>query len=169
MYHLNSYHTQWCATLFYHPDHTLSITPHMLPHPIHRSPNAVAKELYLYTFNPALVKHSCTRQISQCRSTQASSSSSSELSSSELSPHPSASRFSPLMPKLSRKPTRLTPPKIPNANASPLGRTCVAAVNKEPDTNGPAARPAADSVCASPLSVPRTEWLGAELVICKPS
>ena len=57
------------------------------------------------------------------------------------------------------------PPKTPKAKASPLGRTFVAIENKPPDKNGPIARPAAERVWASPLSVPSTEWLGAELVI----
>lgn len=30
---------------------------------------------------------------------------------------------------------------------------------------GPAARPAAESVCANPLRVPSTLWFGAEFVI----
>lgn len=57
------------------------------------------------------------------------------------------------------------PPNRPNARASPFGRTLVASENKPPDTNGPTARPAAESVCARPFSVPRTLWFGAELVI----
>lgn len=59
------------------------------------------------------------------------------------------------------------PPKTPQASASPFGLTRVAMEKRPPERKGPAARPAADSVCASPLSVPRTEWLGAEFVICK--
>jgi len=38
------------------------------------------------------------------------------------------------------------PAKIPKGKASPLGFNLVAAVKSEPDRNGPAARPAAESV-----------------------
>ena len=93
-----------------------------------------------------------------------SSFSSSSLPSSS-SENPSASRPSPRIPKLRRKPTNVMPPKTPKAKASPLGLILVAAENKAPDRKGPTARPAADSVCARPLIVPRTEWFGAELVI----
>src|SRR6202012_3315128 len=50
------------------------------------------------------------------------SSSSSDLSESSSSsdPHPSASRFGERMPKLSRNPTKATPPKTPKARASPF-------------------------------------------------
>jgi len=64
------------------------------------------------------------------------------------------------------KPRKAIPPKTPQARASPLGRIRVAILNKPPERKGPAALPAADNVCARPLRVPRTEWLGAELVIC---
>lgn len=60
---------------------------------------------------------------------------------------------------------KATHPKTPNANASPLGLTLVAREKSPPERNGPAARPAADRVWARPFSDPRTEWLGAELVI----
>lgn len=43
----------------------------------------------------------------------------------------------------------------------------MANVKRPPEMNGPSARPAADNVWARPLSVPRTEWFGAELVIWK--
>jgi hypothetical protein len=90
-----------------------------------------------------------------------SSSSSSSLSSLQ----PSSSSPSPRMPKLMKKPSNEIPAKMPNGSASPLGCILVATVNREPETNGPAARPAAESVCARPLRVPRTLWFGAELVI----
>jgi hypothetical protein len=90
-------------------------------------------------------------------------SSSSSPSSSSL--HPSASRFSPRIPKLSINPMNATPAKMPNAKASPLGLILVDAVNRDPDINGPTARPAAESVCARPLRVPKTLWFGAEFVI----
>jgi hypothetical protein len=93
----------------------------------------------------------------------AASSSSSSSSSSSL--HPSASRFSPRMPKLSINPMNATPAKMPKAKASPLGLILVDAVNRDPDMNGPTARPAAESVCARPLRVPKTLWFGAEFVI----
>lgn len=70
------------------------------------------------------------------------------------------------MPKLASQPRNAMPPKTPHANASPFGSTRVAMEKSPPDRKGPAALPAAERVCASPLSVPRTEWLGAELVIC---
>lgn len=57
------------------------------------------------------------------------------------------------------------PPNTPQANASPLGCTCVARENKPPDRKGPTALPAAERVCARPFKVPRTAWLGAEFVI----
>lgn len=69
------------------------------------------------------------------------------------------------MPKLSRKPRNATPPNTPNARASPFGLILIAIEKRPPDRKGPAARPAADKVCASPFKVPRTAWLGAELVI----
>lgn len=62
---------------------------------------------------------------------------------------------------------KVTLPKIPNARASPLGRTCVASENNPPARKGPTARPAADSVWARPLILPRVAWLGAEFVIWK--
>jgi len=96
----------------------------------------------------------------------ASSSSPSALSEASQS---SASSRAPLMPRLSKKPANVMPPKMPKASASPLGRRRVEAVKREPEMKGPTARPAADSVCASPLSVPRTEWFGAEFVICERS
>jgi hypothetical protein len=61
------------------------------------------------------------------------------------------------MPKLSKNPTKATPPNKPNARASPLGRTLVASENRPPETNGPTARPAAERVWARPFRVPRTE------------
>lgn len=61
------------------------------------------------------------------------------------------------MPQLARKPTKAMPAKTPHDNASPFGRTLVDNEKRPPDRNGPAARPAAESVCARPLSVPRTE------------
>lgn len=70
------------------------------------------------------------------------------------------------MPKLSKKPMKATPPNTPNARASPLGLTPVDIENRPPDKNGPMARPAAERVCARPFSVPRTECVGAEFVIC---
>ncbi len=70
------------------------------------------------------------------------------------------------MPKLMQKPTRATPPKTPHARASPLGFTRVDSEKRPPLRKGPAARPAADRVWARPLSLPRTLWFGAELVIC---
>jgi len=57
------------------------------------------------------------------------------------------------------------PPKTPHANASPLGRTFVAIEKSPPGRKGPAARPAAESVCARPFNAPRTELFGAEFVI----
>lgn len=86
------------------------------------------------------------------------SSSSSLLSDTEsLSvSHPSASSSALLMPKDNKKPMKAIPPKTPKAKASPFGLTLVATVNKPPLRNGPAARPAADRVCARPFSVPRT-------------
>jgi hypothetical protein len=44
------------------------------------------------------------------------------------------------------KPMSAMPAKIPKGKASPLGLILVAAVNSEPETKGPAARPAAESV-----------------------
>ena len=79
---------------------------------------------------------------------------------------PAASRLGDLMPKLSPKPRNAMPPNKPKARASPFGSTLVAKVNRPPDTKGPTARPAAESVCANPFSVPRTLWFGAEFVIC---
>jgi len=38
-------------------------------------------------------------------------------------------------------------------------------LKRPPERKGPAALPAAERVWARPLSVPRTEWLGAEFVI----
>ena len=61
------------------------------------------------------------------------------------------------MPKLSRKPMNAMPPKTPKAKASPFGRIWVAMEKSPPERKGPAARPAADRVWASPLRVPRTE------------
>lgn len=90
---------------------------------------------------------------SGCSSSSPSSSSSLPSSSSK----PSASRFSPRIPKLSKKPIKVMPPKTPNATASPLGSTCVEREKRPPARNGPAARPAAERVWARPLSVPRTE------------
>jgi hypothetical protein len=69
------------------------------------------------------------------------------------------------MPKLIRKPMNATHPKTPKAKASPFGFTLVASENSPPDRKGPTARPAAESVWARPFNDPRTEWLGAELVI----
>lgn len=69
------------------------------------------------------------------------------------------------MPKLKKNPNKEIPAKRPNGRASPLGWILVAAVKSDPEMKGPAARPAAESVWASPLRVPRTLWLGAELVI----
>jgi hypothetical protein len=77
----------------------------------------------------------------------------------------SDSRLSARMPKLAKKPTNAIPPKTPHANASPLGRIVVEMENRPPDMKGPTALPAAESVCARPLSVPGAEWLGAEWVI----
>ena len=64
---------------------------------------------------------------------------------------------------------RATPPKTPKANASPFGLTRVASVNRPPERKGPTARPAAESVWARPLRVPRTEGFEAELVIYESS
>lgn len=75
-----------------------------------------------------------------------SSSSDVASSSSSLSSQPSASRLDDRMPRLRANPRRLMPPKMPKARASPLGCTCVAAVKSDPEMNGPAARPAAESV-----------------------
>ena len=94
-----------------------------------------------------------------------SSSSSSSSSSLWLQYSSSDSNPAPVIPKLARKPKNAMPPNTPQANASPFGRTCVAREKRPPERKGPTARPAADSVCARPLSVPRTEWFGAEFVI----
>lgn len=85
-------------------------------------------------------------------------SSSSDLSDTEsLSvSHPSASRSALCIPKDNRNPIKATPPKTPNASASPFGLTLVATVKRPPLRKGPAARPAADNVCANPLRAPRT-------------
>jgi len=96
-----------------------------------------------------------------------SSSSSSSSSALPLSSSQSPlSRLSPRIPKLASQPRNAIPPKTPHAKASPRGLTCVAREKSPPERKGPAARPAAERVCARPLRVPRTEWLGAELVIC---
>ena len=94
-----------------------------------------------------------------------SSSSPSETCSLFSSPHPSDSRPVPRIPKLPRKPMNATPPKTPKARASPFGLTYVATEKRLPERKGPAARPAEERVCASPLSVPNTEGVGAEFVI----
>ena len=70
------------------------------------------------------------------------------------------------MPKDSRKPMNEIPPNTPKAKASPFGLIFVATVNNPPLINGPAARPAAESVCARPLRAPNTRWSGDEFVIC---
>ena len=94
------------------------------------------------------------------------SSSSSDLSlASSPDSQPSASRSVERMPKLIKKPMKAIPPNTPNARASPFGWTLVATENRPPERKGPAARPAADSVWASPFNVPSTWWFGAELVI----
>lgn len=70
------------------------------------------------------------------------------------------------MPQLAKKPMKAMPANTPQDNASPRGLTLVDNENKPPDKKGPAARPAADSVCAKPFKVPSTELLGALFVIC---
>lgn len=113
---------------------------------------------------PIYVTHVCTimqpylrrrpdRSFVSCLSVPISSSSSSSSSSSL---QPSASRFSPRIPKLRKKPSKETPAKMPNGIASPFGWILVAAVKRDPDIKGPAARPAAESVWAKPFRVPRT-------------
>lgn len=97
--------------------------------------------------------------------TPPSSSSSSSSSLPSSSSQPSASNPLLRIPKLIKHPTKAIPPKTPKARASPLGLTWVASEKSPPERKGPAARPAAESVCARPLMVPRTEWFGAELVI----
>lgn len=93
------------------------------------------------------------RSFVSCLSSLISSSSSSSSSSSL---HPSASRFSPRIPKLRKKPSNEIPAKSPKGSASPLGWILVAAVKSDPEMKGPAARPAAESVWAKPLRVPST-------------
>ena len=96
-------------------------------------------------------------------------SSSSDLSltsSSSLSSQPSASRFCDLIPKLRRNPRKAIPPNTPNASASPFGCIPIAMEKRPPERKGPAARPAAESVCARPFNVPKTAWFGEEFVIC---
>jgi hypothetical protein len=89
----------------------------------------------------------------------------SSSSSSSSSLQPSASRFSPRIPKDNINPMNATPANIPNASASPLGLILVDAVKRDPEMKGPTARPAAERVCARPFNVPRTLWFGAEFVI----
>ena len=72
------------------------------------------------------------------------------------SPQPSASRFGERIPRLSRNPNKDTPLNTAKDITSPLSNF-EARENSPPDRNGPAARPAADRVCASPLIAPRTE------------
>lgn len=99
-----------------------------------------------------------------CTSTSPSSSSSSSWLPFSSS-HSALSSPSPLIPQLASHPRNAIPPKTPQGSASPFGLRRVPSEKRPPERNGPAARPAAERVCARPLSVPRTEWLGAELVI----
>jgi hypothetical protein len=73
-----------------------------------------------------------------------------------LSSQSSASRSSLRMPQLITKPNNAMPPNKPKGRASPFGCILVAAENSDPERKGPAARPAAESVCARPFKRPKT-------------
>ena len=101
-------------------------------------------------------------QVSMCCS---SSPDTSGPSLSLASSDSALSRPVPRMAKEAAQPNSVIPAKRPHASASPLGLTRVDKVKRPPDRNGPTLRPAAERVCASPLSVPRFSREGAELVI----